>query len=152
MGSPPRDIDKITTKYTTEKHFKMVKQCDSLAALKEELNAAGDKLVVVDFFATWCPPCKMIAPKLEEMSQSMANVVFLKVDVDQNDEASQHYRIEAMPTFLYFKSGKKSGHVDWCQRKQIEGISGQAFKFTWRQIIHKMLYINVVNERANQMK
>ena len=100
----------------------MVKQCDSLAALKEELNAAGDKLVVVDFFATWCPPCKMIAPKLEEMSQSMANVVFLKVDVDQNDEASQHYGIEAMPTFLYFKSGKKVDTLTGANESKLKAL------------------------------
>merc|ERR1711988_730195 len=101
MGSPPRDIDKITTKYTKEKHFKMVKQCDSLAALKEELNAAGDKLVVVDFFATWCPPCKMIAPKLEQMSNEFPHVKFYKVDVDANPQASQLAGISCMPTFKF---------------------------------------------------
>lgn len=51
-----------------------------------QLASAGAKLVVVDFYATWCGPCKMIAPKIESMSQElMDSVVFLKVDVDKNE-------------------------------------------------------------------
>ena len=85
----------------------MVKQCDSLAALKEELNAAGDKLVVVDFFATWCPPCKMIAPRIEEWEAEMSNVKFLKVDVDEAEDVAAHYQISAMPTFIFIKNKQK---------------------------------------------
>ena len=85
----------------------MVKQCDTLDSLKSELANAGDKLVVIDFYATWCGPCKVIAPKVVEMAASMDNVVFLKVDVDENEDASQEYKITAMPTFLFFKNGEK---------------------------------------------
>ena len=78
----------------------MVKQCATLGDLKQELKDAGDKLVVIDFYATWCGPCKVIAPKVEEMSSSMSNVVFLKVDVDENEDAAGEYNISAMPTFI----------------------------------------------------
>lgn len=85
----------------------MVKQVASLGDLKQELADAGEKLVVIDFYATWCGPCKIIAPKLEEMSGEMENVVFLKVDVDENEEAAQEYNISAMPTFIFIKNQEK---------------------------------------------
>jgi len=85
----------------------MVKQVGTLADLKKELADAGDKLVVVDFYATWCGPCKIIAPKVEEMSTSLSNVVFLKVDVDENEEAAQEFNISAMPTFIFLKNSNK---------------------------------------------
>jgi len=85
----------------------MVKQCATLAELKEQLKAAGDKLVVIDFFATWCGPCKVIAPQIEEMDGKMEEVVFLKVDVDENEDAAQEYSISAMPTFIFVKKEAK---------------------------------------------
>jgi thioredoxin 1 len=51
--------------------------------LKKELERAEDKIVLVDFFAEWCGPCKMVAPAIEKLSSSHPNAVFLKVDVDQ---------------------------------------------------------------------
>ena len=57
----------------------MVYSVKDLADFNAQLEAAGGKLVVVDFFATWCGPCKMIAPHLEEMSKTDDSVVFLKV-------------------------------------------------------------------------
>ena len=85
----------------------MVKQIGSLADLNKEMADAGDKLVVIDFYATWCGPCKMISPKLEEMSKTKTNVVFLKVDVDEAEDVAMEYNISAMPTFLFMKNGKK---------------------------------------------
>lgn len=86
----------------------MVYQCNDLADLKAQMTAAGDKLVVVDFFATWCGPCKMIAPKVEEMEAEFKDtVVFLKVDVDEAEDAAMEYNITAMPTFLFIKNNKK---------------------------------------------
>ena len=65
------------------------------------------KLVVIDFFATWCGPCKMISPKIEAMAGEMSNVVFLKVDVDEAEDVAQEYNISAMPTFIFLKNGQK---------------------------------------------
>ena len=92
----------------------MVKQCATLGDLKQELKDAGDKLVVIDFYATWCGPCKVIAPKVEEMSSSMSNVVFLKVDVDENEDAAGEYNISAMPTFIFMKNNAKVWVVQNC--------------------------------------
>lgn len=76
------------------------------ADLKSQLEKAGDNLVVVDFFATWCGPCKMIAPRLEELSKEMENVIFLKVDVDECEDIASEYEISSMPTFVFIKNSK----------------------------------------------
>ena len=76
------------------------------AVHKTYVDFAG-KLIVIDFFATWCGPCKMIAPKLEQMDKDMDNVVFLKVDVDEAEDVAQEYNISAMPTFVFLKNGQK---------------------------------------------
>merc|ERR1712071_680870 len=68
--------------------------------------SASNKLVVVDFSATWCGPCKMIAPLYEELSEDFSGAVFLKVDVDENPEAAAKYGVSAMPTFLFIKGGE----------------------------------------------
>lgn len=83
-----------------------VKHVSSVAAFDDELAAAGSSLVVVDFGATWCGPCKMIAPVYDDMSteSEFSNVVFLKVDVDEMPEIAQRYQVMAMPTFLFIKN------------------------------------------------
>ena len=68
-----------------------VKQDD----FNRQLEAAGPKLVVVDFYATWCGPCKNIAPKIEKMSQEFKdNVVFLKVNVDKNEVSIKPFWVQ----------------------------------------------------------
>jgi thioredoxin 1 len=98
----------------------MVKQVANLADFQNELKNAGDKLVVVDFWATWCGPCKAIAPKYEEMSKTYTNAVFLKVDVDNNSETSEEYEVQAMPTFLLFKNNAKIGEVVGANAAKLE--------------------------------
>jgi thioredoxin 1 len=72
---------------------------------EEVLNSSEP--VVVDFFAEWCGPCKAMAPALEAVATEMkGKVKVVKVDVDQNPEITQTYRIQAMPTLLVFKDGK----------------------------------------------
>jgi len=84
----------------------MVTVVESEDQFNQEIN--GDLLVVVDFFATWCGPCKMIAPKLESMSKEMAGKVkFLKVDVDEMEDLAGAQEVKAMPTFSFFKKGQK---------------------------------------------
>jgi thioredoxin 1 len=61
----------------------MVQQLKNKEEFHNALNANKDKLVVIDFYAQWCGPCKYISPKVEEMAKNYPNVVFFKVDVDE---------------------------------------------------------------------
>lgn len=80
---------------------------------KQELDKVlqgAKKVVVVDFFATWCGPCVCVAPKIEAMSKSdefKHEVEFVKIDVDNSSDIAEHYAIHAMPTFIIFKEGEK---------------------------------------------
>eukprot|EP00555_Chaetoceros_dichaeta_P002604 CAMPEP_0198249834 /NCGR_PEP_ID=MMETSP1447-20131203/1220_1 /TAXON_ID=420782 /ORGANISM="Chaetoceros dichaeta, Strain CCMP1751" /LENGTH=94 /DNA_ID=CAMNT_0043934551 /DNA_START=254 /DNA_END=538 /DNA_ORIENTATION=+ len=69
--------------------------------------SAEGKGVVLDFSAEWCGPCKMIAPLYHELSDMHAysNVVFLKIDVDENPGTAAKYGVRAMPTFVFIKRG-----------------------------------------------
>ena len=70
---------------------------------EEVLNAKG--VVVVDFFATWCAPCKMLAPVLEEVASEMGEVKVLKIDVDESPETATKYGVQSIPTIKIFKDG-----------------------------------------------
>ena len=62
--------------------------------------------MVVDFFATWCGPCKAVAPVVGKLSETYTNVKFLQVDVDKVGSVAQELQVRAMPTFVLFKDGK----------------------------------------------
>ncbi|KGJ49978.1 thioredoxin [Paraclostridium dentum] len=63
-------------------------------------------VVVVDFFATWCGPCKMLAPVFESVSEELNNAKFVKVDIDESLELAQKFGISTVPTMMIFKDGK----------------------------------------------
>lgn len=66
----------------------------------------GNGVAVVDFFATWCGPCKMLAPIFEEASKDMdGDAVFYKVDIDESLEIAQQFGITSVPTMMVFKDG-----------------------------------------------
>ena len=67
----------------------------------------GEQLTLVDFFATWCGPCKMMHPILEQLKEKMGDDIrILKVDVDKNEALSMQYRIQSVPTLMLFKKGE----------------------------------------------
>lgn len=82
----------------------MVKEIKSLQEFEAEVAYSG--LTVVDFFATWCGPCKMIAPILDKLETENGSVHFVKVDVDAVPDVAAKNEISAMPTIKFFKNGE----------------------------------------------
>ncbi len=67
----------------------------------------SEKLVIVDFWATWCGPCRMLSPLLDEVEAEMEDKVeVVKVNVDDADEIAMRFRIMSIPTLLFFKNGE----------------------------------------------
>ena len=89
----------------------------------------SDRPVLVDFYATWCGPCKAVAPVLKELADEMPGVYFIKVDVDKNPAAAAKYGVRGVPTFVLFRRGEQlwrgSGAMDKMRfRAQIENALG----------------------------
>ncbi|CAG8702201.1 23361_t:CDS:2 [Cetraspora pellucida] len=92
----------------------------SLDEFNAQLEEAGDQLVVVDFWAEWCGPCKFIAPKFEEFSTKYTNVKFLKVNTDDQSEIAGQQSITSLPTFRFFKNCKRCDDVIGANATKLE--------------------------------
>ena len=74
--------------------------------LNEIIN--GSQLTLVDFFATWCGPCKMMHPVLEQLKEEMGDSLrIIKIDIDKNEALMEQYRIQSVPTLMLFREGQQ---------------------------------------------
>ena len=89
-----------------------------------ELLDTTNKLLIVDFYATWCGPCKKIAPLLEQRSEKLAdkNVKIIKVDVDEAKEIAELCKIESMPTIIFYKDQKRIEKIEGAYMDKIDNI------------------------------
>ncbi|GLJ36853.1 hypothetical protein SUGI_0744200 [Cryptomeria japonica] len=106
MASPHGNVHIITSKQEWE------------AKLFEATT--NGKIVVVDFTAAWCGPCKMIAPFYTELSERYAQLLFLKVDVDEMADLTATWEVRAMPTFIFIKDGKQIDKLVGANRPELE--------------------------------
>ena len=87
----------------------------------EVLNQRG--VVIVDFYATWCGPCKMLTPVLESIDNEMENIKVVKVDIDESRRLAMNYGIQSVPTIKIFKDGREVGtRVGFQPKETLENI------------------------------
>lgn len=81
------------------------------------------QLVLVDFWAAWCGPCKMIAPIVDELCETRSDIKVCKVNVDEQFELAVRYQVSSIPTLMFFKDGKVARRsVGLVSRAEIEGL------------------------------
>lgn len=84
----------------------------------DRLTAMKDKTVLIDFYADWCGPCKMISPVIESIEAEWDNVVVGKLNVDENIALAQAFRVVSIPTVLIYKNGENTGRIVGFQTKE----------------------------------
>lgn len=92
--------------------IKHLEREDNLGELKKR------KKVLVDYFATWCMPCKMLSPILEEVAEADKEVTIVKVDIDEFEQEAVMAGIRSVPTLVYYKDGKEAKRVSGVHSKE----------------------------------
>lgn len=90
----------------------------SVENFKQEVLEAKGK-VLVDFFATWCGPCRMMSPIVDQLADELADVKVCKVDIDQAEALATEYGVEVVPTFIVFENGEAVKSVSGVMPKSV---------------------------------
>ncbi|KAK3038583.1 hypothetical protein RJ639_027246 [Escallonia herrerae] len=85
-----------------------------------EASKESSKLLVIDFTATWCGPCRYMEPALNLFADTYTDVEFIKIDVDELPDVTREFRVEAMPTFLLIKRGKEVDRVVGAKKDELQ--------------------------------
>jgi thioredoxin 1 len=103
----------ITVNYYRMKNAKPVANSKNIKVLANKNFKAATKrgVVLVDFWAPWCAPCKIIAPTLNEIADSQNEFQIAKVNVDHNQQLAQKFKVRSIPTMLILKDGKEAGRI-----------------------------------------
>ena len=95
----------------------------STAHFTEVVASAGEQPVIIDFTASWCPPCQMIKPIYEQLAQQYkGKAVLVKIDVDEQSELSQQFGIECMPTFIAYVGGQAVETIQGANKAKLEAM------------------------------
>ncbi|KAG8595252.1 hypothetical protein GDO81_001467 [Engystomops pustulosus] len=103
----------------------MVQFVKTLPEYKAIIQNTENKLIIVDFTATWCGPCRQIAPVFESLASKYPGVVLYKVDVDEASDIAAEYGIRAMPTFHFYKDGNKVDELCGAIPSKLESLVQQ---------------------------
>jgi thioredoxin 1 len=103
----------ITVNYFRMKNAKPVETSKKIITLgnKNFKLALKKEILLVDFWAPWCGPCKMVAPTLNEIAETETDIIIGKVNVDHNQDLAKKYKVRNIPTMLIFKNGVEVGRI-----------------------------------------
>ena len=106
-------IGLITVNYFRMKNAKPVANSKKIKVINNKNFKAATKrgVVLIDFWAPWCAPCKIIAPVLNEIADSQNEFMVAKVNVDHNQQLAQKFKVRNIPTMLILKDGKEAGRI-----------------------------------------
>ena len=79
-------------------------------------------LIVLDMYASWCRPCKLLAPQMDDMSVTHPTVVFLKIDADKERDVASQFHVEGFPTIVFLKNGKELDRIVGCDPQKVEDL------------------------------
>lgn len=103
-ATTPRSALSFNSTLRYKSSYTQIPKVKELSDLNKRL-AATDKLTLVDCYATWCGPCKSMAPHLSKLMEEYPDVNFLRVDIDEGQEIAKHLEVTAVPTFVLSKKG-----------------------------------------------
>ena len=99
----------------------MVKEINGLNELTEVVN--NNKKVLVDIWAVWCGPCKMLSPIVDKVAEDTTDLTVVKVNIDENEDVASKFGVEAIPTLLVFEDGKlKNSNVGFIPEDQVREL------------------------------